>query len=68
MQQNRPGNKTNIDAGLDTSRQKYCWCHIGSTASSQYYYGYLKEISGPNWVQAVNNTAGKVITHNNSVI
>ena len=68
LQQNRPGNKTNIDAGLDTSRQKYCWCHIGSTASSQYYYGYLKEISGPNWVQAVNNTAGKVITHNNSVI
>ena len=68
LQQNRPGNKTDIDAGLDTSRQKYCWCHIGSTASSQYYYGYLKEISGPNWVEAVNNTSGKVITHNNSVI
>ena len=30
--------------------------------------GILKEISGPNWVQAVNNTAGKVITYNNSVI
>ena len=68
LQQNRPANTTNIDAGLDTSRQAYCWCHIGSTASSQYYYGYLKEISGPNWVQAVNNTSGKVITYNNSVI
>ena len=68
LQQNRTANKTNIDAGLDTSRQAYCWCHIGSTASSQYYYGYLKEISGPNWVQAVNNTSGKVITYNNSVI
>ena len=68
LQQNRPANKTGIDAGLDSSRQAYCWCHIGSTASSQYYYGYLKEISGPNWVQAVNNTSGKVITHNNSVI
>jgi len=68
LQQNRPGNKTNINAGLETSRQAYCWCHIGSTASSQYYYGYLKEISGPNWVQAVNNTSGKVITYSNSVI
>ena len=68
LQQNRNGNKTDLDAGLDTSRQSYCWCHIGSTASSQYYYGYLKEISGPNWVQAVNNTSGKVITYNNAVI
>ena len=66
--QNRPDKKTNIDTGLDSSRQAYCWCHIGSTASSQYYYGYLKEISGPNWVQAVNNTSGKVITYDNKVI
>jgi|LULZ01.1.fsa_nt_gb SpoIID/LytB domain protein len=68
LEKNRPNNKTDLDAGLDTSRQAYCWCHIGSTASSQYYYGYLKEISGPNWVQAVNNTSGKVIIHENSVI
>ena len=59
----QPTLKTNLDAGLSGSRQAYCWCHIGSTASSQYYYGYLKEIAGPNWVQAVNNTAGKVITY-----
>ena len=63
LKQNIPAQSTSLDAGLSTSRQAYCWCHIGSTASSQYYYGYLKEISGPNWVQAVNNTSGKVITY-----
>ena len=63
LKQNIPSEKTDIDAGLSSSREAYCWCHIGSTASSQYYYGYLKEIAGPNWVQAVNNTSGKVITY-----
>ena len=64
LKQNIPSQSTSLDVGLSTSRQAYCWCHIGSTASSQYYYGYLKEIAGPNWVQAVNNTSGKVITYN----
>ena len=59
-----PSSRTNLDAGLSDAQKAYCWCHIGSTASSQYYYGYLKEIAGPNWVQAVNNTASKVITYN----
>ncbi len=63
LKQNIASEKTSIDAGLSSSRKAYCWCHIGSTASSQYYYGYLKEIAGPNWVQAVNNTSGKVITY-----
>ena len=63
LKQNIPSQSNALDAGLSTSRQAYCWCHIGSTASSQYYYGYLKEIAGPNWVQAVNNTSGKVITY-----
>ena len=63
LKQNIPSDKTDTDAGLSSSREAYCWCHIGSTASSQYYYGYLKEIAGPNWVQAVNNTSGKVITY-----
>ena len=63
LKQNKPSEKTDVDAGLTSSRKDYCWCHIGSTASSQYYYGYLKEIAGPNWVQAVNNTSGKVITY-----
>ncbi len=63
LKQNIPSEKTDTDAGLSSSRKSYCWCHIGSTASSQYYYGYLKEIAGPNWVQAVNNTSGKVITY-----
>ena len=63
LKQNTPSEKTDTDAGLSSSRKSYCWCHIGSTASSQYYYGYLKEIAGPNWVQAVNNTSGKVITY-----
>ena len=63
LKQNIPSEKTDTDAGLSSSREAYCWCHIGSTASSQYYYGYLKEIAGPNWVQAVNNTSGKVITY-----
>ena len=63
LRNNTPSEETSVSAGLSTSRQAYCWCHIGSTASSQYYYGYLKEIAGPNWVQAVNNTSGKVITY-----
>ena len=63
LKRNIPSEKTDIDAGLSSTRKSYCWCHIGSTASSQYYYGYLKEIAGPNWVQAVNNTSGKVITY-----
>ena len=63
LKQNIPSEKTDTDAGLSSSRKDYCWCHIGSTASSQYYYGYLKEIAGPNWVQAVNNTSGRVITY-----
>jgi len=63
LKQNIPSETTDTDTGLSSSRKDYCWCHIGSTASSQYYYGYLKEIAGPNWVQAVNNTSGKVITY-----
>ena len=51
LKQNIASEKTSIDAGLSSSRKAYCWCHIGSTASSQYYYGYLKEIAGPNWNQ-----------------
>ena len=37
LKQNVPSEKTDIDAGLSSSRKSYCWCHIGSTASSQYY-------------------------------
>ena len=66
LDENKPSLSTNLDAGLSEKSKAYCWCHIGSTASSQYYYGYLKEISGPNWVQAVNNTSGKVITYDGS--
>ena len=66
LDENIPSASTNLDAGLSEKQKAYCWCHIGSTASSQYYYGYLKEISGPNWVQAVNNTSGKVITYDGS--
>ncbi len=66
LDENIPSSSTNLNAGLSEKQKAYCWCHIGSTASSQYYYGYLKEISGPNWVQAVNNTSGKVITYDGS--
>ena len=66
LDENITSSSTNLDAGLSEKQKAYCWCHIGSTASSQYYYGYLKEISGPNWVQAVNNTSGKVITYDGS--
>ena len=66
LDENIPSSSTNLDAGLSEKQKAYCWCHIGSTASSQYYYGYLKEIAGPHWVQAVNNTSGKVITYDGS--
>jgi SpoIID/LytB domain protein len=66
LDENIPSSSTNLDAGLSEKQKAYCWCHIGSTASSQYYYGYLKEISGPNWVQAVNNTSGKIIAYDGS--
>ena len=44
LDENIPGQQTVHDAGLSEKQKAYCWCHIGSTASSQYYYGYLKEI------------------------
>ena len=61
-----PSQADSLNAGLSESTKKYCWCHIGSTASSQYYYGYLKEIAGPNWATAVRNTSGRVITHSSA--
>ena len=50
---------------FDVSRQIACWCHMYSTIVDQAYVGWSKEADqfGPNWVSAVNATAGQVVTH-----
>jgi SpoIID/LytB domain protein len=50
---------------FDATRQSTCWCQLFSTVADQAYVGWGKEIetSGSRWVDAVNATAGQVITH-----
>jgi SpoIID/LytB domain protein len=50
---------------FDISRQTACWCHMYSTVVDQAYVGWSKEADpfGPNWVAAVQATAGQVVTH-----
>jgi SpoIID/LytB domain protein len=50
---------------LDAGRRVSCWCHLFSTVVDQAYVGWSKEAEqfGPNWVAAVQSTAGQVVTH-----
>jgi peptidoglycan hydrolase-like amidase len=42
-----------------------CGCHVRSTPADQAYAGWAKEggPAGGSWVQAVNDTAGDILTH-----
>lgn len=54
------------DAGLTSSRQAECWCHVYSTSYDQNYVGHAKESDptySPAWNAAVDATADQVITH-----
>ncbi len=53
------------EAGFTSSRQEQCWCQLFSTVVDQNYVGWSKEsgLDGDRWVQAVNETAGRVVTH-----
>ncbi|MGH8928593.1 MAG: SpoIID/LytB domain-containing protein [Acidimicrobiia bacterium] len=50
---------------FDASRRSQCWCHMFSSVVDQAYVGWSKEADqfGPNWVGAVQATAGQVVTH-----
>jgi SpoIID/LytB domain protein len=53
------------EAALDASRKTQCWCQQYGTVVDQNYVGWSKEsgVDGNRWVQAVNETAGQVVTH-----
>lgn len=54
------------EKAFTASRQAQCWCHVYASVVDQVYVGYSKEaepINGARWVEAVNSTAGRVITH-----
>ncbi|MGH8934785.1 MAG: S-layer homology domain-containing protein, partial [Acidimicrobiia bacterium] len=48
-----------------TSRREQCWCHLFHTVIDQNYVGWSKEseTGGDRWMEAVDATAGRVITH-----
>ncbi|CAN5242890.1 hypothetical protein BH18ACT5_BH18ACT5_04430 [soil metagenome] len=50
---------------FDATRQATCWCHVVATVADQAYVGWGKEIEtqGNRWVEAVNASAGQIITH-----
>ncbi len=53
------------EEALDGSRKNQCWCQQYGTVVDQNYVGWSKESGedGHRWVQAVNETAGQVVTH-----
>ncbi|HUP17712.1 MAG TPA: SpoIID/LytB domain-containing protein [Acidimicrobiia bacterium] len=53
------------EESFDASRKAACWCQLFSTVVDQAYVGWAKEADqfGPNWVAAVQATAGQVVTH-----
>jgi SpoIID/LytB domain protein len=50
---------------FDSTRQSTCWCHVVATVADQAYVGWSKEVEpqGHRWVEAVNASAGQIITH-----
>jgi SpoIID/LytB domain protein len=64
-----PGLRTQADAGLSTSRQAQCWCHIYATTIDQAYTGWSHESQGNwgRWRDAVDATRRRVITHPTSI-
>lgn len=50
---------------LDSGRKVACWCQLYSTVVDQNYVGYYAEdgVQDIPWVQAIEATAGRIITH-----
>jgi peptidoglycan hydrolase-like amidase len=58
----------NSSGVLWSNRMNLCWCHIGSTSSDQNYDGWDVDtegssVYGQKWRNAVDNTAGEIVTH-----
>lgn len=51
-----------FDRGTPQSRPQ-CWCHVYATTVDQAYVGY--GYGTQQWIDAVHNTAGEVVTHPN---
>lgn len=50
---------------LDSARKVACWCQLHSSVVDQNYVGYYAEdgVKDIPWVQAVEATVGRIITH-----
>ena len=50
----------------NSARMIACACHLYTSTLDQAYNGWANESAGPQWVQAVNATAGQALTHAHS--
>ena len=55
-----------VQRGVD--RKPDCDCHVYDSTSSQVWYGYAFEAQAPRWVEAVERTAGRVLSYDGSVV
>ncbi len=53
------------EASFSAERRATCWCHMYATTADQSYRGWTNETAPAfsNWQEAVDTTAGTVITH-----
>jgi len=53
------------EAQFSESRRVVCWCHMYATTADQNYGGWANEAAplAERWINAVDETAGTVITH-----
>ncbi len=57
------GGRTEFDAGLSDAQKNACWCHLHDDTRDQFFVGYDREVGAPSWVEAVQATAGRVVTY-----
>jgi peptidoglycan hydrolase-like amidase len=62
--------RANADGSLPDSRKNTCWCHLLASTSDQNYDGWSGALAtegdptyGAKWRQAVDDTAGQIVTH-----
>ncbi|MDP8957783.1 MAG: SpoIID/LytB domain-containing protein, partial [Actinomycetota bacterium] len=58
------------ESGLSAVRRQECWCHLYATVKDQAYVGWEKEEGhwGAVWRNAIDATAGRVVTYGGQVI
>ena len=54
------------DLAGNAARMNSCGCHLFASTMDQAYNGWANESAGPNWVQAVDATAGQALVHPHS--